>query len=214
MRIAAFTDVHNRFNHVAEILRRIDPVDVAIIGGDITTNGTPKDVERALNLWQPLVPRLLAVAGNVDSPAIDALLAERNVSLNARRQTVADVAFFGCSASQTSIGTPYEIPETEIAERITRGFREVPANAICVFVPHAPPYRILDRTWSLVHAGSHAVREFVDRHQPALVICGHIHEARGQAKLGKSLVVNCGSAAHGHYALIELTQESVSATLL
>lgn len=213
MRIAAFTDVHNRFEVVAEALRRAGPVDVAVIGGDITTNGTPADVHRALALWQPLVPRLLAVAGNVDSPAIDELLAERHASLNGHCQTLDDVAFFGCSASQTSIGTPYEIPEAEIAARIDRGFEKVPTGTIPVFVPHAPPYRILDRTWCLAHAGSHAVREFIDHHQPPLVICGHIHEARGQAKLGKSLVVNCGSAANGHHAFIELTRDSISATL-
>jgi len=57
------------------------------------------------------------------------------------------------------------------------------------------------------------VREFVDRHQPALVLCGHIHEARGQARLGNSVIVNCGPAKRGHYALVELTAKAVQVEL-
>jgi hypothetical protein len=34
-----------------------------VIGGDITTAGTPDDAQRAIEVWRALVPRLLAVAG-------------------------------------------------------------------------------------------------------------------------------------------------------
>ena len=57
-----------------------------------------------------------------------------------------------------------------------------------------------------IQAGSTAVRDFIDRVQPGLVLCGHIHEARGQARLGSSVVVNCGPARSGHYVLAELTE--------
>jgi hypothetical protein len=36
------------------------------------------------------------------------------------------------------------------------------------------------------------------------VICGHIHEARGQAKIGNTVVVNCGPARDGNYAVAEV----------
>jgi len=54
------------------------------------------------------------------------------------------------------------------------------------------------------------VRAFVDRAQPELVLCGHIHESRAIDLLGHSLVVNPGPVSAGHYAVVEtMSQLSV-----
>jgi uncharacterized protein len=204
MKLAAFADVHNRFDAVTRVLQQIDPVDVILIAGDITTNGTPADVQRAIAAWQPFAPTLLAVAGNMDSPAIDQALEQLGVSINASCREVEHVAFFGCSAAPRSIGTPYEISEAEITQRLERGFSQIQHAGQCVVVPHAPPHDTVDRTRSGVSAGSLAIRAFIDRTQPMLVLCGHIHEARGQSHAGPTLVVNCGPACQGHYVLIDM----------
>jgi uncharacterized protein len=213
MKILAFADVHGRFRTVTATLRRLAPVDLAIIAGDITTFGTPTEVETALAAWCPLVPRLFAVAGNTDSPEIDLTLERLGVSLNGCCHQVDGVAFFGCSAAPVSIGTPYELPESEIAARIERGASQARGVGRMVFVPHAPPHGAVDQTHRGDHVGSRAVAEFIHRAQPVLVICGHIHEARGWTKMGQSLVVNCGPAAHGHYALVEMTDQECRAEL-
>jgi uncharacterized protein len=213
MKLVGFADLHGDFGQVATILHHIGTVDVAILAGDLTNFGTPDDVVRGIDLLRPLVPALLAVAGNTDSPAIDAELKKLGVSLDAHSFSIGTVTFFGCSAAPISIGTPYEISEKEIAARCEQGVREAQNSPVRVFVPHASPYGVLDKTWSHVHAGSHALREFIERVQPTLVVCGHIHEARGEAWLGKSLVVNCGEARHGHYALIEITPHGCQAAL-
>lgn len=208
MRIIALADVHGRFAAVAEVLRRTAPADVAVIAGDLTHGGLPADVERAIALWRPLVPRLFAVAGNMDSAAIDAALERLGVSLNGCCQRVGPVGFFGCSGAPVGIGTPYELPESELAARAERGWAQAQGAAQLVFVPHAPPRGAVDRTSTGKAVGSTAVRALVDRVQPALVLCGHIHEARGTARLGGSWVVNCGAAAAGHYAVIELSEHA------
>jgi Icc-related predicted phosphoesterase len=46
----------------------------------------------------------------------------------------------------------------------------------------------------LASVGSTAVRDVIKRHQPALALFGHIHEARGIARIGKTLCINPGSS--------------------
>ena len=62
------------------------------------------------------------------------------------------------------------------------------------------------------HVGSEALRALVEREQPHVVLCGHIHEARATDRLRGSQVANPGPAAAGHYALVDLG-ENVTVTL-
>ena len=49
-----------------------------------------------------------------------------------------------------------------------------------------------------------ALRALIDREQPDLVLCGHIHESRAIDELGPTTVVNPGPVASGHYALVRV----------
>jgi Icc-related predicted phosphoesterase len=67
---------------------------------------------------------------------------------------------------------------------------------------------VLDAGMRLVHAGkvtapvgSTAVREAIERHQPILSLHGHVHEARGFARIGRTLAINPGSS-YGHGDLL------------
>ena len=44
-----------------------------------------------------------------------------------------------------------------------------------------------------MNAGSSAVLDAIKEHQPMLGIHGHIHEGRGNIKIGKTVCVNPGS---------------------
>jgi Icc-related predicted phosphoesterase len=214
MRVAYVVDVHDRFDAVRDVLRAIGEVDVLLVGGDITTFGTPDDAERAIELWRPLVPRLLAVAGNMDSPAIDARLAELDISLEGRGVLVDDVGFAGVSAAPLSpLHTPYEVADAELARRGGTGLEAIRSARIRVFCPHAPPYdTACDRLRSGEHVGSASLRALVEREQPDVVLCGHIHESRGMDEVGAARIVNPGPVTAGHYALVEIA-EAVSVSL-
>jgi Icc-related predicted phosphoesterase len=67
---------------------------------------------------------------------------------------------------------------------------------------------LLDETMTLVHAGritvpvgSTAVRDAIEQHQPILSLHGHVHEARGFARIGRTLAINPGSS-YGHGDLL------------
>ncbi len=208
MRIAYVVDVHDRVDSVTHALESVGLVDVLVVGGDITTFGTADDAERAVEELRPLARTLLAVAGNCDSPAIDARLDELGVSIHGRGISVDGVGFAGASGSPlTPLHTPYELPDEEYARHGAAGLAEIVASRIRVFCPHAPPFgTACDRLSSGEHVGSPALRQLIERERPNLVLCGHIHESRAIDELGASTVVNPGPAASGHYAIVEVDE--------
>jgi Icc-related predicted phosphoesterase len=214
VRIAYVVDVHDRFEAVGEAVAPLGPVDVLVVGGDLTTFGRPGDADQAIELWRPLAPRLLAVAGNCDSPEIDARLVELGVSIDGRGAIVGDVGFAGVSAAPHSpLHTRYELPDDELGRRGEAALAEVRDCSVRVFCPHAPPHgTACDRLRSGEHVGSLALRALVEREQPDVVLCGHIHESRGRGALGTTIVVNPGPVAAGHYALVEIAN-GVSVTI-
>jgi hypothetical protein len=214
MRIGYVVDVHDRFEAVIRAVARMGPVDVLVVGGDVTTFGTPDDAERAVELWRPLAPHLLAVAGNCDSPAIDERLVELEVSLDGRGVVLGDVGLAGVSAAPLSpLHTPYEIPDEELGRRGADALAGIAGCRVRLFCPHAPPYgTACDRLRSGEHVGSPALRALVERAAPDLVLCGHIHESRGEDAIGVTRIVNPGPAAAGHYALVD-ARDRLSVTL-
>jgi len=208
MKVLAFTDIHGSYKKVGETLSRVSS-DVIVLGGDLTAAGTPAEVERVIVEWKKFGRPLLAVAGNMDSLEIDETLQAEGVSINGRGVMIGDVGFFGVSASPFSpLHTPYEISEEELAKRIDAGYRAVKGARVKVFVPHAPPHDTkVDKVFMGLHAGSKSVRQFIEREQPDVVICGHIHEGRGQDSIGNTKIVNCGPAGHGYYAIVEIGEE-------
>jgi Icc-related predicted phosphoesterase len=57
-----------------------------------------------------------------------------------------------------------------------------------------PPKPVIDSGGVRMYgAGSKAVRDAIEKHQPLLGLHGHIHESRGVIKIGKTTCVNPGS---------------------
>lgn len=206
MRIAYVVDIHDHVASVHQAVAQLGPLDVLIIGGDITTAGTPDDAADAIKHWRTLATRLLALAGNMDSAAIDARLDQLGVALDSRGIALGDLGVFGVSAAPKSpLHTPYELDEDELERRIETAYAKVRNCRTLIFCPHAPPRgTACDQLRSGEHVGSTAVRAFIERAQPHLVLCGHIHEARATDTIGNTSIVNPGPVSAGHYALIEV----------
>jgi hypothetical protein len=57
-----------------------------------------------------------------------------------------------------------------------------------------PPKPVFDKGQAvMIGGGSTSVRRAVEKYQPLVHLCGHIHESRGTTKIGKTLVINPGS---------------------
>jgi Icc-related predicted phosphoesterase len=108
--------------------------------------------------------------------------------------------------------TPREAEEPELRAKIDAVIGSIGDHRNVIFNFHAPPKDstldtcpMLDATTDppsqivrggqpvLYGAGSTAIREAVERHQPLLGLHGHIHESQAAARLGRTLCVNPGS---------------------
>ena len=74
-------------------------------------------------------------------------------------------------------------------------------------VVHPPPRGVCDQAGNRVSAGSRNLRTFIEKAQPRVVLCGHIHEQAGAGMIKKSLVVNCAMNKNCWGAILEVEKE-------
>ncbi len=205
MKILCITDLHDSTKALTRILADAGPVDLILLGGDITHFGTPDDAERLVRRAGETGARVLAVAGNCDSAAIDRRLTGLGVSLSGRGVMIENVGLHGLPAMPPWGHTMYQFTEEEFAGMLEAGYAQVDGAASHVVLSHAPPRGgTLDRTHLFQHVGSTALRAFIDEKQPGLVLCGHIHESRGVEKSGCTTIANCGAGGRRYYAIAEV----------
>jgi len=97
--------------------------------------------------------------------------------------------------------------ESDKARKILKWFAK---GKIDILLCHQPPYGILDKVtakyapkhWYGKHAGSKIILDYIKKKQPRFVFCGHVHEGKGQKKVGKTEVINAGVS--GDYFLLDI----------
>jgi uncharacterized protein len=156
--------------------------------------------------------RCFVCPGNDDQFEVDEIIG-RARHVEACEGRVVDIDGFQMASTGWANRTPWdtyrEEDEPDLAARIERVVADVTAPPErTIFSFHCPPYGSgLDEAPKLtedmrlehagrapVPAGSTAVREAIERHQPALSLHGHIHEGRGNTRIGRTLCINPGSS--------------------
>lgn len=156
----------------------------------------------------------LAVPGNCDPKPILEVLGRHGVNLHAKSVRLGDITFVGLGGSNlTPFNTPFELTEAEIKEELERLSSTVDES--WVLVTHAPPHETkVDRIEAGTHVGSKSVRQIIERKQPLVALCAHVHEARNTDELGRTLVVNPGQISKGYAAEVTVNASGASARLL
>jgi len=99
------------------------------------------------------------------------------------------VSFWGLGGGIPTTPWPWSYDLTE--EEASAALSSCPPD-VDVLVLHSPPYGFLDGSGSR-SLGSHALLEAIERVQPAVAVCGHIHEcAGGEARVGQTRLFNLG----------------------
>lgn len=151
--------------------------------------------------------------GNDDDFVIDSVLERYEVAMNCEGKVVwVDDQHEMISSGWTN-PTPWktfrEQSEESLAERIESMASKVEDVSSSIFALHAPPYNTgLDEaprldtrteTFKMVGAdetgavGSKAVRSLIEKYQPLLGLHGHVHEGKGNARIGRTICFNPGS---------------------
>jgi putative phosphoesterase len=186
LRVLATTDFHGNIEAFLKTSQKAKAVsaDVVIVCGDVTHFGLLQQARELLSHLQDMKMPTLFVPGNCDLP----MLADEKMgnveSIHGRCRAIGDFNFLGVGGSSPSpFNTPFELNEVEIASILEKAY---------------------SNCFTGEHVGSLNVREFIQRRRPELLLCGHIHEAKGMDRIGETLIVNPGPARHGSCAVIDL----------
>jgi Icc-related predicted phosphoesterase len=192
-RLLVFSDLHNDVRAL-ERLMAID-ADYYFAAGDLVSWG--RGLDKMGEIMKPRSERVYVLPGNHETEADIAAFCSRYGFVNFHGGLIeiegTQVGGLGYSGP-TPFDTPGEYSEEEMAERLKKfkGLENL------VMMCHAPPFdTALDRVHEGLHAGSRAIRDFIERVQPAHFFCGHIHEAEGVVvQMGRTRAMNVGKKGY------------------
>jgi Icc-related predicted phosphoesterase len=189
MKIMIFSDIHGDLRALERALEQ--PADIYISAGDLSTFG--KGIKRCGALLARLGDRAWILPGNHESHADAQAFCREFGLVDFHRQVrkVGTTVWAGLGYSNlTPFNTPGEYTEDEIAQALGE-FDSLKEFYLAV---HVPPFdTLLDRYAPGKHGGSPALREWVERHRPLGLYCGHIHETAGMTdRVGTTPCFNVG----------------------
>jgi Icc-related predicted phosphoesterase len=193
MKLLIFSDIHGDLKALERLVST--EADYYVCAGDLVT--WARGFEVCGEILHRRGEKVYVLPGNHEStPQIETFCARYGLrNFHEQVITVGEYHVAGLGYSNpTPFNTPGEYSEMELSRRLEKFAELSPLVLIC----HAPPHgTALDRIRGGLHAGSTAVREFIDRHQPERFFCGHIHEAEGaEITVGKTQAVNVGKRGY------------------
>jgi hypothetical protein len=210
-KILAFSDMHGngRVIDMAKTLVQKENFDLVVYLGDFSES--IGDVESNLNNATSLISSLRDIVtvrclfGNCDTPELAKLLEAQDVALHNKLESYGKTVIAGWGGSHpTPFHTPSEISESEIQEALDELLEKAAKmnpERLILFT-HEPPFNVKGDEVGGSHVGSEALRHIIEKHQPNLDVCGHIHEAKSTDCIGHTRVINVGPASKGHFLKI------------
>src|SRR5690625_2317377 len=188
MKILAFSDLHLD-KRAAELIRAdAEDADLVIGAGDFAVQR--EGLADAMEMLRPILPKAVLVPGNAESAAELRAAAGPAMVLHGEAFERDGVQFFGLgyAVPETPFGSwSCDLTEAEAEEMLAR------MEHADVLIVHSPPQGVADRNRAGDALGSTAIRAAIERVQPRLVLCGHIHDSWGTSgMIGRAEVHNLG----------------------
>ncbi len=191
---------------------RADPTKVDAVFTDVMIETLRRWMVMAEERLKGKGIKVFMTGGNDDRPEIEDVLKSSNYVVDPEGELLTLEGGYEMVSSGWSNPTPWKTPrecsEEDLAAKLDAMTSKVQDMSNCIFNLHVPPYDTgldtcpkLDENLKPVYAGSEimmisagstAVRNAIEKHQPLLGLHGHIHESRGFIKIGKTLCLNPG----------------------
>ena len=189
MKILAFSDLHHARRRTADLVEASARADLVIGAGDFCNmrEGLPE----AMALLGGITAPMVVVPGNAESAdELTAAVHQNTTVLQGSGTKINGLSLFGLGYGIPP--TPFgawscDMTEARAAEMLA------PCTSTDILILHSPPKGIADLTSTGQSVGSTAIHAAIERIQPKLAFCGHIHDSWGQAgQIGRTKVVNLG----------------------
>jgi Icc-related predicted phosphoesterase len=195
---------------------RSDPDKVSAIFDRLMVDRLNSWAAMAKEHLEPLGVKCYWTGGNDDQEKILQSVQQNEFFVNVEEKVIKldeehEMMSFGWS-NPTPWKTPRECNEEELASRLAKVADLVQEVGSCVYNIHPPPFdSTLDIAAKLdtsfdppkavtsagnvvwIPVGSSAVRELIEKTQPLLMLCGHIHETKNATKIKRTTCINPGS---------------------
>ncbi|MBI2651576.1 metallophosphoesterase [Candidatus Woesearchaeota archaeon] len=192
LKILAAGDIHGDTSLAEKLAQRAEKekVDLVILCGDITMAEQSTD-----NLIGPFVKRkekVLLIPGNHETVATADFLSQLYGIKNLHGYSVRykDVGIFGCGGANIGL---FQLEEDEIYGLLKKGFEKIKYLNKKIMATHVHPSGSKMEKFTEVFPGSSGVRKAIEKFNPDILLCSHVHEAEGiEEKIGNTKVINVG----------------------
>lgn len=211
MKALIISDIHGNTETIEKLDQQFKEADCVFFAGDFAEFDKAETGLPALEALCKKHEVIFAVIGNCDEPEFVAELENRDICVERQMSFFEGLAIAGSGGGTKFTGTtPNERTEEDIIAdyRMITDQGEQKWNNLVAIMHNPPKDTDCDMIPGGIHVGSQALREFIEKYEPLLVVTGHIHESAGVSKIGATTVVNPGSLAEGKFAVTEIEKNN------
>ncbi len=188
MKLLLFTDVHSNKSSLDKIIKKAENSDILVCLGDLTMfQAYMKTFLKELNSVKKPV---LMLPGNHESESeLKNMCKEfKNIIfLHKDEYETGDLLFLAYGGGGFAENDPRFEAISKTWEKIIKPNQKV------ILLTHGPPYGTSVDIIGKNHVGNKSYTKFIEKTQPTLALCGHLHENFYKiGRIGKTIVMNPG----------------------
>ncbi len=192
MKVLAAGDIHGDTGLAEKLAEKAkkEKVDLVILCGDLTF--AEQSTKNILGPFAKRKEKVLLIPGNHETIATADFLAEVYGMKNIHGYSVKyqDIGIFGCGGANIGM---FQLDEKEIYDLLKQGFDRIKYIPKKIMVTHVHPTDTKMEKFTRFFPGSEGIRKAIEKFQPDIMLCSHVHEAEGiEEKIGKTRVINVG----------------------